>query len=61
MADFGIAIGLVLVIEGALYALFPAAMKGMMAVMMTKSNRSLSVAGLIGAMFGFVIVWLLRG
>ena len=61
MADFGIAIGLVLVIEGALYALFPAAMKNMMAVMMTKSNRSLSVAGLIGAMFGFLIVWLLRG
>lgn len=61
MTEFGIAVGLVLVIEGALYALFPGAMKSMMSVMMTKEDKSLSAMGLVAAVLGFGLVWLSAG
>lgn len=54
-------LGAILVIEGALYALFPGAMKSMMALMLTKPDRSLSVMGLGCAVLGFLMVWLLQG
>ncbi|MFQ5534231.1 MAG: DUF2065 domain-containing protein [Sphingomonadales bacterium] len=61
MRDLGIVLGAILVIEGALYALFPGAMKSMMALMLTKPDRSLSVMGLGCAVLGFLMVWLLQG
>lgn len=55
-----IAIGLVLVIEGALYALFPAAMKRMALSIERIPPSSLRSAGLLAATAGVGIVWLVR-
>ena len=61
VTDFLTAIGLVLVIEGACYALFPGPMRRMMALVITMPQATLRAAGLAGAALGVVIVWLVRG
>jgi uncharacterized protein len=61
VADFLTALGLVLVIEGVLYALFPGTMRRMMALMITQPPVAVRAAGLAGAALGVVIVWLVRG
>lgn len=61
MSDLLTALGLVLVIEGALYSLFPEAMKKMMASVMTLPSGSLRAVGLATAVVGVGIVWLVRG
>jgi len=60
VADFVTALGLVLVIEGALYALFPEAMQRMMARAMELPPATLRIAGLVAALVGFATVWALR-
>jgi hypothetical protein len=55
------AFGLVLVIEGAIYALFPAGMQRMMAQAVKLPPATLRVGGLTAAVAGFVIMWLIRG
>jgi len=54
------AIGLLLAIEGVLYALFPAAMQRMMAYALAQQPGQLRSAGLLCATIGVGIVWLLR-
>jgi len=54
------AIGLILVLEGVLYALFPEGMQRMMAQMLTLPPASLRRAGLIFAVAGCVIVWVVK-
>ncbi len=54
------ALSLVLVIEGALYALFPSDMKRMMRVALAQPVGRLRAVGLAAATFGVVIVWLMR-
>jgi len=61
MDDLLTALALVLVIEGGLYALFPAGMRRMMAQMQELPEGRLRAMGLIGAAIGVVGVWLLRG
>lgn len=61
MSDLIVAIGLVLVIEGALYALFPGGMQRMMQQMQAVAPSSLRTTGLVAAAIGLVIVWLVRG
>jgi uncharacterized protein YjeT (DUF2065 family) len=61
MDDFLTAIGLVLVIEGALYALFPEGMQRMMEQALAMSPAFMRKSGLVVAVVGFVIVWLMRG
>lgn len=61
MTDLLVALGLVLVIEGAAYALFPEAMKRMMARLESQPATLLRGVGLGSAVVGFGIVWLLRG
>lgn len=61
MTDFVVAIGLVLVIEGVLYALFPSAMQRMLADVLTRPPQLLRTGGLIAACVGVGIVWLARG
>ncbi len=61
MRDFVAALGLVFVIEGALYALFPAAMQRGLAMMQQISPMMLRVAGVVGMAVGWVIVYLARG
>ncbi len=61
MLDFLTAVALILVIEGAVYALFPDAMKRMMAQVLTLPVASLRWAGLAAAVLGIFLVWLIRG
>ena len=58
--DLVTALALLLVIEGALYALFPDAMKRMLARMMTMPAATLRTAGIVSAVAGVAIVWLVR-
>lgn len=55
-----LAIGLVLFFEGVLYALFPDGMKRMMQTMMLLPSSALRTYGLIAAIAGVVLVWLLK-
>ena len=61
MREVVAALALVLVIEGALYALFPAAMKRMMSQVMQIPDSALRYAGLLAALAGVAIVWFTRG
>lgn len=60
MKEFGIAIGLLLMIEGLLYAMFPSAMKSMLNSMKDLPITKLRSGGLIFALLGFVIVWYIK-
>jgi len=60
MGDLLTALGLVFVIEGAVYALFPDAMKRMTTQMLQVPSTSLRSAGLFAAVVGLGIVWLVR-
>lgn len=60
MADLLTAIGLAVAIEGLLYALFPNAMKKMMVQVLAQPQTSLRTAGLVAAIAGVGIVWLIR-
>lgn len=61
MDDFLTAIGLVLVIEGVLYALFPEGMQRMMEQALALSPSFLRKSGIVVAIIGFWVVWLIRG
>ena len=56
MLEILTAVGLLLFIEGLLYALFPGGMKSMLNSMKDLSEQKLSVGGLIFAIIGFIIV-----
>lgn len=60
-SDLVTALGLVLVIEGLLLALFPDGMKRMVAEVLARPAQSLRVGGIVSAAVGVVIVWLARG
>lgn len=60
MEDFIAATGLVLVIEGVLYALFPAGMQRMMARALEIPPAVLRNGGLAAAVVGLGIVWAVR-
>ena len=55
-----LALGLVLVIEGLLYALVPGHLKSMMASVQTLSNDQLRIGGIAAMATGVVVVWLVR-
>jgi uncharacterized protein YjeT (DUF2065 family) len=61
MQDLILAIALICVIEGGLYALFPDGMKRAMATVQTVSSGTLRQFGLGFAIFGVFVVWLIRG
>lgn len=61
MSDLWVALGLVLALEGALYALAPGAMKQAIRQMLKLPEASLRTGGLIAAIIGVFIVWLVRG
>ena len=61
MAQFIVAIGLVLVIEGLLFAAFPTVAKRLAATALETPESSLRVAGLVSAVLGLVLIWLVRG
>ena len=61
MKEFIIAIGLLLFIEGILYALFPSKMKNMLKVIEAMKVSQLRTGGLIFALIGFAIVYYNKG
>ena len=60
MRELVIAFGLFLFIEGILYALFPAKMKSMLKKLEHVKDSQLRTGGLIFAVIGFVIVYLIK-
>ena len=60
MEDFYCALGLVLVIEGVAYALFPEGMQRAMAALQEAPPNMLRTAGLVAATAGVVLVWWIR-
>ncbi|MBM3549516.1 MAG: DUF2065 family protein [Alphaproteobacteria bacterium] len=61
MEDALLALGLVLALEGALYALFPDGMRRALAMALALPADQLRIAGLAAAAIGVAIVWLIRG
>lgn len=60
MRDLWTALALVLVVEGAVYALFPEAMKRAAARTVAIPPQTLRLAGLAAACLGVGLVWLVR-
>jgi len=60
VADFFIAVGLIFVIEGLLYALFPTYMKNTVKVLLKQSNSVLQLLGLVAIFIGLVIIYLIK-
>ena len=60
MNEFFVAKGLLFVIEGLLYSIFPDQMKGMMQKMKDLPSNSLRTGGLFFALIGFIIVWIIK-
>jgi uncharacterized protein YjeT (DUF2065 family) len=61
MTDFLVAIGLVFVIEGLVFAAFPGHTKKAIAGVLDTSDMSLRVIGVGSAILGLILVWLMRG
>ena len=57
MKELIIAIGLLLFIEGMLYALFPSKMKNMLKSIEKLPANQLRVGGFFFSIVGFVIIW----
>lgn len=61
MSDLAVAVGLVLVLEGVFYGLFPGLARRMAAQAMETPEQVLRVAGLAAVAAGVGIVFLVRG
>jgi uncharacterized protein YjeT (DUF2065 family) len=61
MSDFVVAIGLVFAIEGILFAAVPAMVKRAISHVLETPDASLRLIGIISAVIGVVVVWLVRG
>lgn len=61
MTELLVALGLALAIEGAVYALFPDAMKRFMIQVLAQPVSHIRRAGLVAAVVGVFVIWLVRG
>jgi uncharacterized protein len=61
MSDFLAALGLVFVIEGLIFAAFPAAAKRAMTSVLETPDVSVRMIGIGSAVVGLIVVWLARG
>lgn len=59
--DLLMALGLVFVIEGLLYALVPAQLRAMMGAMQKLSDDQMRIGGIMAMAIGVAAVWLVRG
>ena len=55
------AIGLVLAIEGLLFAALPSVAKRLAATALETPEGALRIAGVISALLGVLVIWLVRG
>ena len=60
MRELVIDLGLLLFIEGILYALFPAKMKSMLKKLELVKDAQLRLGGLIFAIIGFIIIYYIK-
>ena len=60
LRDLGVALALVLVIEGLLYALFPGAMHKLMTLALSQPTGVMRWAGLAAAAAGVALVWVVQ-
>jgi uncharacterized protein YjeT (DUF2065 family) len=61
MSDFLVALGLVFVIEGIVFAAFPDATKRAVTAVLETPDAVLRIVGLASAVLGLLLVWLIRG
>ena len=61
MPELVLAIGHVFVIEGLVFAAFPGAAKRLAATALESPENSLRIAGIVSAVVGVVLIWLVRG
>jgi uncharacterized protein len=61
MMDLTVAVALVLVLEGLLWAVSPGAMKRAAARALALADEQLRVGGLLAVVVGVLLVWLVRG
>jgi uncharacterized protein len=61
MTDFLAAVGLVFIIEGLLFAAFPQAARRAVATMTQTPDETLRLVGLLSAVLGLLVLWLVRG
>ena len=61
MRDVVVALGLVLVIEGLLWATSPRLARRLLEAMATTSEQTLRLSGVIAIGIGVALVWLVRG
>ena len=61
MSDFLVALGLVFVFEGVLFAGFPAMAKRAMASALETPDTMLRIVGIASAVIGLLLVWVVRG
>jgi uncharacterized protein YjeT (DUF2065 family) len=61
MGEFFVAIGLVLALEGLIFAAFPGAAKQAMASVLETPDAILRTVGIASAVIGIVVIWLVRG
>ena len=61
MSDFLVALGLVFAIEGLVFAAFPETVKRAMTHVMETPDTALRIVGIVSAVAGIALIWLLRG
>jgi uncharacterized protein YjeT (DUF2065 family) len=61
MTDFLVALGLVFVFEGLVFAALPGAAKRAMASVLETPEPTLRLIGVVSALIGVAMVWLVRG
>lgn len=61
MSDLWVALGLVLVLEGLAYAIFPGGMRRALAELLKLPEGQVRAMGLFSAALGVFVVWLVRG
>ena len=59
--DFVTAIGLAFVVEGLLFLAFPDPVRRMMSSVAASPSQQLRVAGVVSAVIGLVLLWVVRG
>ena len=61
MSNFLIALGLVFAIEGLVFAAFPMSVKRAMTHVLETPDTVLRIVGIVSALIGVALIWLMRG